>query len=407
MIKEVIMPKVGLTMQTGIIEKWLKKEGDFIQVGEPIFEVSTDKINIEVEATDAGYLKKIIAPEGKEIPVNTVIAYIGKKDEEVVIPGLTEVKKEAASLQSESPTAGEDKQPGYSISTLAKKLAEELNVNLSKVKGSGPRGRILKEDVLRARDAIIQNKQQTAKRTGKTIPVDKVGEDFGLSVKISKTFKLTGIKKLVAERLKESHLNAPPICITLSCDMSVATQLKKDAGKKHIHLTITDIIIKATSKALKLNPLLNTTLRDDNIIVFDEINIGIATATQKGLIVPVIKSVDKLSLTDISILREGLVTKTREGKLTPEDITGGTFTITNLGMYGIEYFEPIITPNQAAILSVGTIKMTPVAEISGGIGLKPIMAVSVTCDHRIADGADGSRFLVEFKKIIESSEELS
>jgi len=171
-------------------------------------------------------------------------------------------------------------------------------------------------------------------------------------------------------------------------------------------ITFTDIIICATAKALRLNLILNSTLKDDEVIVFEEINIGIATETPKGLLVPVIKKADTLSFSEIINRREELITKARNGKLTREDVEGGTFTVTNLGMFGIEYFEPIIVPNQAAILSTGTIKMTPVANEMGQLIIKPVMYVSITCDHRIVDGIDGARFLVDFKKLIESCENM-
>ena len=395
-MKKIIMPKVGLTMQSGIIERWLKKEGDYVEKGDLILEITTDKTNIEVESTDSGYLRTIVAKEGEEIPVNSAIAYLGRKDEVISDEKMVLVGgKESALKEVQSRDKKEKKE--INISPLAKKLAEELDIDLNKVQGTGPRGRILKEDIIAASESL---KKVEKGDSGKEI----TSQEYG--IKVSKTIKLSVVKKLVGQRVKDSHLNAPPICLTLSCDMSEAKMKKDSAAKDQLPITFTDIIICATAKALRLNLILNSTLKDDEVIVFEEINIGIATETPKGLLVPVIKKADTLSFSEIINRREELITKARNGKLTREDVEGGTFTVTNLGMFGIEYFEPIIVPNQAAILSTGTIKMTPVANEMGQLIIKPVMYVSITCDHRIVDGIDGARFLVDFKKLIESCENM-
>jgi len=395
-MKKIIMPKVGLTMQSGIIERWLKKEGDYVEKGDLILEITTDKTNIEVESTDSGYLRTIVAKEGEEIPVNSAIAYLGRKDEVISDEKMVLVGgKESALKEVQSRDKKEKKE--INISPLAKKLAEELDINLNKVQGTGPRGRILKEDIIAASESLKKVEKGDSEK-------EITSQEYG--IKVSKTIKLSVVKKLVGQRVKDSHLNAPPICLTLSCDMSEAKMKKDSTAKDQLPITFTDIIICATAKALRLNLILNSTLTDDEVIVFEEINIGIATETPKGLLVPVIKKADTLSFSEIINRREELITKARNGKLTREDVEGGTFTVTNLGMFGIEYFEPIIVPNQAAILSTGTIKMTPVANEMGQLIIKPVMYVSITCDHRIVDGIDGARFLVDFKKLIESCENM-
>ena len=395
-MKKIIMPKVGLTMQSGIIERWLKKEGDYVEKGDLILEITTDKTNIEVESTDSGYLRTIVAKEGEEIPVNSVIAYLYGKDE-VISDFRKELVSEKESNAQEVKSWGKMEKQDINISPLAKKLAEELDINLNKVQGTGPRGRILKEDIIAASESLKKVEKGDSEK-------EITSQEYG--IKVSKTIKLSVVKKLVGQRVKDSHLNAPPICLTLSCDMSEAKMKKDSAAKDQLPITFTDIIICATAKALRLNMILNSTLKDDEVIVFEEINIGIATETPKGLLVPVIKKADTLSFSEIINRREELVTKARNGKLTREDMEGGTFTVTNLGMFGIEYFEPIIVPNQAAILSTGTIKMTPAANEMGQLIIKPVMYVSITCDHRIVDGIDGARYLVDFKKLIESCENM-
>ena len=395
-MKKIIMPKVGLTMQSGIIERWLKKEGDYVEKGDLILEITTDKTNIEVESTDSGYLRTIVAKEGEEIPVNSVIAYLYGKDE-VISDFRKELVSEKESNAQEVKAGDKTEKQDINISPLAKKLAEELDIDLNKVQGTGPRGRILKEDIIAASESLKKVEKGDSEK-------EITSQEYG--IKVSKTIKLSVVKKLVGQRVKDSHLNAPPICLTLSCDMSEAKMKKDSAAKDQLPITFTDIIICATAKALRLNLILNSTLKDDEVIVFEEINIGIATETPKGLLVPVIKKADTLSFSEIINRREELITKARNGKLTREDVEGGTFTVTNLGMFGIEYFEPIIVPNQAAILSTGTIKMTPVANEMGQLIIKPVMYVSITCDHRIVDGIDGARFLVDFKKLIESCENM-
>ncbi|MCL5985577.1 MAG: 2-oxo acid dehydrogenase subunit E2 [Actinobacteria bacterium] len=438
MPKEVIMPKLGLTMEIGVIEKWLKKEGEFVNKGDVLFEVTTDKATMEVESADSGYLKKIVAPEGEEIPVTSIIAYLGDRDERIAdhqdqaksavkdaakVPTSTpEIKDEiiaqetrADVLTSSDSTVEQDR---IITSPLAKKLAHELGVELSKLRGSGPGGRIVKEDILAAKEAMVKAQvtspitptAQVAKLA--TSPLAQIVPEHTMDTTqraiepgISKELKLTGIKKIVAARMRESYLDAPHIYLELSCDMSQASHLRDVANERYkdrSHITFTDMLIMATAKTLKLNPLLNATLKADSILIYDDVNIGVATSTDMGLVVPVLKDADKLSLFEISTLRHGLIERAKDGKQTLDDLSGGTFTITNLGVFGIESFRPIITPHQAAILAAGIIKITPVVDSSGNICARPVMSLSLACDHRIADGADGAKFLSDLKDMLEN-----
>jgi len=434
MPKEVIMPKLGLTMETGVIEKWLKKEGEYVQKGEPLFEVTTDKATMEVESIDFGYLRKIMVGEGQEITVTSIIAYIGDKDEELFLdnqdqaksiiqeitkasaarsPKLkdTPITQDGSGADTQTPNFSIGKQDRIITSPLARKLAIEFGVDLSKIKGSGPGGRIIKEDVLAVKEvtsAIVSASAIQAIQTAQTSEqkVDTAAHMVSEpALLVSKELKLTGIKKIVALRMKQSYSDAPHIYLELSCDMSEASRLKEKANKAYLgksHLTYTDIIIKATSQVLKLNPLLNATLKEDSILIYDDINIGIATSTDRGLVVPVLKAANRLSLFEISTLRQDITERAKDGKQTLDDLSGGTFTITNLGMFGIESFRPIITPNQAAILAVGMIKMSPVVDEVGNICARPLMTLSLACDHRIVDGADGARFLSDLKEMLEN-----
>ncbi len=409
MIKEVILAKIGLTMETGKILAWLKKEGEYIERDEPLFEVETDKVTTVVESFHTGYLKRIVVKEGEEVPVNTVIAYVGDKDDEVAVgeKGMSEDREKefVGGIRTEEviPTRerAEKQETTFSgggipskinASPLARRLAREYGIDLSKLQGTGPEGRIGKEDVLAAAKKLTVKEGVAAQ--------EEVKER---GIRISEEQKLTGIKKLVAERMKESYADAPHIHLELTADMTEASKLREIMNrKKKVHVTYTDIMVRSAASALKKHPLLNATIKDDTVILYRDINIGIATATERGLIVPVLKNAEDLNLTDISAQCKDLLEKVRAGKLSLDDLSNGTFTITNLGMFGIESFKPILNPGQAAILAVGLIKNTPLADDSGKIKIKPVISLSLGCDHRIVDGADGAKFLNDLKRILEN-----
>ena len=414
MIKEVILAKIGLTMDTGRIISWLKKEGDYVKQDDPLFEVETDKVTTVVESFHTGYLKKILVEKDQEVPVNTVIAYIGDKDDIVPAGKLSEQEtgREKARPLGEAKIEPEKTERGVrkviksriNASPLAKRLARELGIDLSKVKGSGPEGRIGKEDVLSAAD-----KQKAGGEPPQDVEIKEKQIAHEDKLRIFSEVKLTGIKKLIAQRMKTSYIEAPHIYLELSVDMSKAAQLRELVNKEtqgKVHITYTDIVIKATSQTLERHRLLNATLKDDSIVIYEDINIGIATATEKGLIVPVVKNVNKLSLAKISAICKDLIDKVRSGKHDLDDLSDGTFTITNLGMFGIESFRPILNTGQAAILAVGAIKNTPVADESREVCVKPVLTISLACDHRIVDGADGAKFLSDLKSKIENCEDI-
>ena len=414
MIKEVILAKIGLTMDTGRIISWLKKEGDYVKQDDPLFEVETDKVTTVVESFHTGYLKKILVEKDQEVPVNTVIAYIGDKDDIVPAGKLSEQEtgREKARPRGEAKIEPEKTERGVrkviksriNASPLAKRLARELGIDLSKVKGSGPEGRIGKEDVLSAAD-----KQKAGGEPPQDVEIKEKQIAHEDKLRIFSEVKLTGIKKLIAQRMKTSYIEAPHIYLELSVDMSKAAQLRERVNKEtqgKVHITYTDIVIKVTSQTLERHRLLNATLKDDSIVIYEDINIGIATATEKGLIVPVVKNVNKLSLAKISAICKDLIDKVRSGKHDLDDLSDGTFTITNLGMFGIESFRPILNTGQAAILAVGAIKNTPVADESREVCVKPVLTISLACDHRIVDGADGAKFLSDLKSKIENCEDI-
>jgi len=369
------MPRLSLTMKEGTVIQWFKKEGDPVKKGEPLVEVLSEKVTYDVEAPASGVLRKILAQEGVDVPVAGTLGIITEPDEplpkieEAAPVAPPETIEEKVSVPEEMVKKARER---VVASPAAKRLAREHGVDLTKVKGSGPQGRIVEADVRRYLE--------------KTVP---------LTPRVREVIPLMGIRKTTAERVSMSARTAPHSTITMEVDMSKAAELREKTG-----VSYTDVLVKAVAKALREHPLLNSTLQDDRIKIYEDINIGVAVATEKGLVVPVIRNVDKKTLTQIASTLKELVEKARGGKLTKEDLTGGTFTITNLGMYGVEVFIPIINPPEAAILGVGKVTEKPVIE-NKEIRVKPTVHLSLSFDHRIVDGAPAAKFLQKIKQLLE------
>ncbi|MBM3701740.1 MAG: 2-oxo acid dehydrogenase subunit E2 [Actinobacteria bacterium] len=405
---EVIMPKLGLTMESGKIEKWHKKEGDKVEIGEVLFEVMTDKVTLEVESYNSGILRKILRTEGEEVPVTEVIAYIGERDEEIPQAESelaaedkkkVEVKKaeEAAEKVKEVPgISGE----GVKISPLARKTAKEIGIDYKseRIAGSGPGGRIVKEDI------IAYSKKKGKALGEEAAPVTTKG------ITVKSSSPLEGIRKVIAERMSYSKSNIPHIVLNAKADATQLIDLREKFKEKilekyGIKITYTDFILKSTAVALRENLEVNSTFSDGNYIIYDDVNIGVAVSLEGGLIVPIIFDCDKLGILNIAKKRIELVGKARDGRLSLEEISNGTFTVTNLGMYGIRSFSPIINPPQAAILAVGEIYTEP-AVVNGKIKPESFIDLSVSCDHRIIDGMIGAKFLRRIVELIENPAEL-
>jgi len=376
MVNKVIMPKLGETMEEGEIIRWLKKEGERVEEGEPLLEVATDKANMEVEAPASGFLRKILVPEGKIVPVDEVIAYIADSMKEEIPEETGEVKKEEKKEVSA---------PSMQIkaSPLAKRIAKEHGIDLSKVKGTGPGGRIVREDVLK----LVKEEKSIEKEA----PLQEVS--------------LSGVGKIIAERMERSKREIPHFYLTCEVDFSsvvkMREELKEDlARESEVHLTYTDFLIKACGYGLKEVPQVNSTFEEGKIYRSSQINVGLAVGREEGLVVPVIKDVDKKSLFEIAREREGLVKKARENRLSLQDLEGSSFTLSNLGMFGIKSFSAIINPPQVCILAVGEIKDTVVA-VEGRMEIRPVMEMTLSCDHRVIDGVLGARFLQKIKERLE------
>lgn len=369
------MPRLSLTMKTGSVIQWFKKEGEAVQKGEPVVEVLSEKVTYDVEALAGGVLRKILAEEGIEVPVGATLAFIAAPDEKLPdveaaaeTPQPKLVEEAVAKKQTETALVRER----VLASPAAKRMAREHDVNLTQVQGTGPEGRIVEEDVKR----FIEEKTELMPRIKEIIP-------------------LTGIRKTTAERVASSFQTAPHSFIIMDVDMTEAVKLREKTQASY-----TAILVYAVAKALRGQLMVNSTLMEGKIQVYDDINIGIAVSTEKGLVVPVMRNADKKQLVQISSELGKLAEKAREGMMSKEQLTGGTFTVTNLGMYSVNTFLPIINPPEAAILAAGCTVEKPVVA-DKGITVKPVMTLTLAYDHRIIDGAPASIFLRKVKEIIE------
>lgn len=367
MVTKVVMPRLSLTMKEGTVGKWYKKEGDTVEKDEPIVEVISEKATYDLEAPASGILRKVLVEEGVDAPVNAILAFITAPDE-----AFSE-----AEILAEEPQAVEEREKRVLASPAAKRLAREHGIDISLVEGSGPEGRIVEEDVRRF-----------------------IEETRGILPKVKEVIPLSGFRKTSAERVSASFKTAPHSTIMMEVDISRAAELHEK-----LQVSYTAIVVKAVANALTEHPVVNSTLEGNIIKIFEDVNVGVAVATEYGLVVPVIRNTDRKSVKEIDAAIKELTEKARQGKLAREQVTGGTFTITNLGMYGVEFFTPIINPPEAAILGVGKITEKPVV-ISGKMETKPVMILSLSYDHRIVDGAPAAGFLRRIKENVEESLEI-
>jgi len=402
-------------MESGTVVKWLKSEGDAVEKGEPLYELDTDKVTQEVEAEASGVLLKIVVPEG-EFPVATTLAFIGEAGEQV---GSTapEAAEPAPESQAEAlPTPPEPEPPVAAVAThaervagerikaspLARRLAREQGVDLAAITGTGPEGRIVAEDVERA--AAGAAPAPTAPATPPPLPVEPapapaagpapVGDDV-------ERVPLTSIRRTIARRLTEAW-EIPVFQLVLSADMDAVDQVltrRKELNPEE-HVTVTDVLVKVCAAALIRHREVNVQFAEEELLVFPYANIGIAVATDRGLVVPVVRGAEHLSLAEVSAARADVVKRAREGALRHEDLDGGTFTISNLGMFGLDQFTAVLNPPQAAILAVGASAERPVAR-EGQIVSRPMMTMTLSCDHRAVDGAPAAAFLETVKAMLE------
>lgn len=394
---DVIMPQMGESVSEGTILKWLIKEGDHVEKEQPIVEISTDKIDTEVPSPVNGVIKKILYPEGKTLPVRTVIAQIEAAEEgkEIRISGKgTEVTKKAEEVVSSMFIEKID-EAEKKYSPLVRKLAKEYNIKLEGIKGTGEGGRVTKKDIV---DYMASKSGITEIKTRQVEP--RVIEREVL-------IPMNQKRKITAERMVQSKRTAPHVTTVFEIDITKVAQYreinKDNLIKEGIHLTYLPFITVATVNALKEFPILNSSWTDDGIIQKNYINIGIAVSLEDGLIVPVIKDADKKDILQLAREIQDIAQRSRSKKLKPEDIQGGTFTITNYGLNGSLFGTPIIVLPQVAILGVGAVVKRPVI-INDAIAIRLMVYLSLSFDHRVMDGANADKFLRKIKDILESWE---
>jgi len=410
MAEYVIMPKLGFNMDKGTLVKWRKKEGDFVKEQEVIFEIETDKTVMEVEAQTSGTLRRILVAEGEEVPVTLPIAIIGDRDEDIKKmieeaykklgkSETTEEEPKAAKMisqgisESQEIKSKKEKEESKRISPRAQRKAKELGVKVQLMEGSGPGGVVIEKDIL--------DYFQLKRETSKTLIKEK---------EIEKRIPYTSIRKIIGDRLSQSKFTAPHIYFTISVDMTKAISfLDTYNSGLQLKVTINDLIVFIVAKVLKKKTNLNCSLIGEEIVYYKDINIGIVVAIEEGLIVPVLKNADKKSLSILSKEIRKLIKLARERKLMPDDYKGGTFTVSNLGMYGIENFTAIINSPEAAILAVGTAKRIPVVieenEVEK-IEVRFLMKITLSVDHRLIDGVIAVSFLNRIKYYLEFPEQL-
>lgn len=404
---EVLMPQLGLTMEEGTVSAWIKHEGDEVKTGDVILEITTDKLTNEVASEHDGVLLKIVAQEGEDVPVKGLLAYIGQPGEAVggaaapapaAAPAAEAASVVAAPAAAPAPVAAAGG-ARIRISPLARKTAAKLGVDYTGIAGSGSSGRITQRDILAAAET-----QKTAPAAPAAAPapapVPKAGS---LELMEGDTvIKLAGMRKVVSQRMWASHNEIPPVTQNIKVDVTALMKFRKmllaETGKKY---SVNDLILKATAKCLRQHPEMLVSLDGDQIIQRAHVNLGMAVALDAGLIVPVIRDADKLSLDALSAAAKDLATRAKENKLGADEYKGSTFTVSNLGMFGIETFTPIINQPDAAILGVCAIHDELDMDDEGKLFKKQVMRLSCTLDHRLLDGSVVAKFEMDLRDLLE------
>jgi len=440
MLTEVILPQLGETMNEGTIVQWLVKEGDTVSKGDVLFQLESDKAVLDAEAPASGQVRKIFYPKGTTLPVLTVVALIGDPNDDIsgYVPGAPAAAKPAPEAEAEAAPAGAvaaGAPEGGRIfaSPRARKTAHERGVDLSLIRGSGPNGRIVEADVLAFAEAqpkatplarkvaaeagvplagvagtgpggrvVRADIERAAAPTPTPAPAPAVAAPAPAA---GQTIPMIGVRARIAERMSASAHTTARVTLTTEVDatrlVEARTQLKEAfAQSLGFSIGYNDLLIAICARALREQPHMNCRLEGDQIRLLDEVHVGLAVDTERGLLVPVVRNADTLRVVDIARRLRELVARAREGKSSPEELTGGTFTITNLGMYDIDAFTPIINLPECAILGVGRISEQP-AVVNGQVVARQRMWLSLTFDHRLVDGAPAARFLQRIAQLVQ------
>ena len=432
---EVIMPKMGDAMEEGTLVKWLKSEGDEVSEGDPIAEIETDKVTLELEAENAGTLAQLIASEGQDIPVGDAIAFIAGEGEEVPERnGGSEAQAggeaeeggddedgggaQAQTATEEREAAGAPSGNGaadgnFRASPIVRRLARENNLDLSRIDGSGPAGRIVERDVRAAMErgdaqadgqaapAEAQPEQQAAQAGLQAPTLPEPTDAPGTQL-----VEPTRMQRVIAERMTEAKQHVPHFYATVEVKMDAAMALRKQLNEQlepeGLKLSVNDFVMKAVAVALRNYPNLNALYTSRGVELHEKVDMAMAVALDAGLITPVIRDIGSKGLATISRESKDLAARARDGKLKPEEYQGGTITVSNMGMFGVESFTAIINPPQAAIVAVSSIAKRPDFDESGEVAPASFMKLTLSADHRIANGRDGALYMSEVKRVLEN-----
>ncbi|MBS1894548.1 MAG: 2-oxo acid dehydrogenase subunit E2 [Actinobacteria bacterium] len=396
---EIVMPRLSDSMEEGVILRWMKQVGDEVAVGEELVEIETDKANMAYESDVAGTLTEILAQEGDSLPIGAPIAVVGDPGEEptrVVEETAEEVREEPVQAAPPTPSSAPETQgERVKASPLARRVAEEKGVDLSSLTGSGPGGRIVKADV---EGAGVPVAAEPAEAPAAPAPQQE-------TAKGTTTYQeLTRLQQVVSRRMAESKAIAPHFYLQAEIDMSAAVEargrLKALTSEGEVVPSFNDMVVKACALALRRHPLANGSYKDGRFELYSRVNVGVAVAAQDALVVPTVFDADRKGLREIATDTRALAAKVRDGSVTPPELSGGTFTVSNLGMYGVSNFSAVINAPQAAILAVGAIAEKPVVR-GGQITTAHLLGVTLACDHRILYGAPAAEFLATIRGLLE------
>ena len=420
---DVLMPRLSDTMEEGVLSRWLKQEGDQVHRGDIIAEIETDKAVMELEAYEEGELTRILVAEGTTVPIGTPVAVIGARaaaeqpreaPEQPQAPAPAPEPEPEATRPAVPPTPSAPPAPPQHLaapteirtSPLARALAHRHGLDIAAIKGTGPGGRVVRADVDDAIAALARKPSPpqppaapppAVTAPARSAPSLPAGED-------SEEVPLTTVRRITAERLTQSTQEAPHFYLTALVDaaplLAFRAEINAGLGEQGPRITVTDLLVKACAVTLRDRPELNASWDRTRILRHRRIHIGIAVALEDGLVVPVVHDADRETLTEIATEAHALADRARAGRLSVEEMTGGTFTISNLGAYGIDHFTAVINPPQAAILAVGAAKQQPVVR-DGQVAVGTVMALTLSIDHRVVDGATGAVFLADLKSLLE------
>ena len=407
MAYEVLMPQLGLTMEEGTVSQWIKHEGDAVKAGDVVAEITTDKLTHELQSEHDGVLLKIVAQEGEDVPVKGVLAYIGEAGESITAapaaaPAAAESVPAAASPAAAAPTADGRR---IRISPLARKTAAKLGVtDFAAIVGSGTSGRITQKDILAAAEAMKTAPAPAPLSVAAASASEPAAPKAGLELMEGDTVvKLSGMRKVVAERMLHSHTEIPPVTQNTKVDVTELMKFRKlllaETGRKY---SVNDLILKATAKMLRQHPEILVSYDNGQMIQRAHVNIGMAVALEAGLIVPVIRDADRLGLDALADSAKDLASRAKGNKLLPDEYKGSTFSVSNLGMFGIETFTPIVNQPDAAILGVCAVQDELTLAEDGSVSKRQVMRLSFTYDHRLIDGATAAKFVMDLRDLLQS-----